>query len=96
VRRGGSSTRSKAQLARPNGLLSAVPPGAYFGPLPLGGHPLKASEVAEGEELRGQQKEEMGEEEETGQKQELEFEDYITSCNKVRPREKSRKNFRRL
>jgi hypothetical protein len=39
--------------------------------------------VAEGEELRGHQKEEM--EEETGQKQELEYEDYITSCNKVRP-----------
>jgi hypothetical protein len=62
-----------------------VPPGAYIGPLPLGGHPLKASEVADGAELRGQHKEEMGEEEETGQKQELEFEDYITSCNKVRP-----------
>ncbi len=88
MRRGGSSTRSRPQLARPNGLLSAGPPGAYFGPLPLGGHPLKANEMAEGEELRGQHKEEMGEEE-TGQKQELEFEDYITSCNKVGPREKA-------
>ncbi len=90
VRRGGSSTRSRPQLARPNGLLSAGPPGAYIGPLPLGGHPLKGSEVAEGEELRSQHKEEMGEEEEeTGQKQELEYEDYITSCNKVRQREKA-------
>jgi hypothetical protein len=96
VKRGGSSTRSRPQLARPNGLLSAGPPGAYIGPLPLGGHPLKANEVAEGEELRGHQKEEMGEEEETGQKQELEYEDYITSCNKVTPREKSRKNLGRL
>ncbi len=91
MRRGGSSTRSRPQLARPNGLLSAGPPGAYIGPLPLGGHPLKAREVAEGEELRGHQKEEIEgeEEEETGQKQELEYEDYITSCNKVRPREKA-------
>ncbi len=89
VRRGGSSTRSRPQLARPNGLL-AGPPGAFFGPLPLGGHPLKANEVAEGKELRGHQKEEMGEEEEeTAQKQELEYEDYITSCNKVRPIEKA-------
>jgi hypothetical protein len=91
VRRGGSSTRSRPQLARPNGLLSAGPPGAFFGPLPLGGHPLKANEVAEGEELRGHQKDEM-EEEETGKKQELEYEDYITSCNKVRPREKAEGN----